>query len=250
MDLRMKEKIIGTVADYELVKKSFASPSFIFRGVPDSSYELVPSLYRGLGGENWKEDDDKSIREMEKVFWKEDDIFHMFLEDANLTGEELSLSHLCKLQHYGVATRLLDFTKDIDISLAFALCDFYTGEPCDNEKDAAIYVLDKNKFADLETNDRELLAELIYKYNDDDCLSIECDGQKANYPLKPTYFELDDDEDFPRIRKQKGCFILFPHAFDENRRIGEKDIECKIVLKKEIKDALRESMKFGMESLK
>ncbi len=246
----MKEIIVDNIAEYELAKKSFDFSDFIFRGVPVSSYKLVPSLYRDLGGEGWGENNPKNIKKMEGVFWKEDDIFHMFLEDANLAGETLSLSHLCKLQHYGVATRLLDFTKDIDVALAFALFDFYTGEPYGDENDAAIYVLNKNKFVDPDTNDHELLAELIYKYNDDDCVSIQCDEQKANYPLKPTYFELDDDEGFPRIRRQKGCFILFPHAFDENRQVVEKDIECKIVLKKEAKSALRNSLKFGMGSLK
>ncbi len=231
----------------QLFKKMFESEQYIFRGVPDSSYELRPSLYRNIK-------DEENIDELIKIFNKEDDIFQLILKDNEESENELSLSSLCKLQHYGIATRLLDFTKDFDIALAFALTDFYMEEFIDNGKDAAIYVLDKNKFNHDNHDDHEILAELIYNFSKEDCeeMSWKYDNKKreARLPLKPTYFELEDYESFERIEKQKGCFILFPHAFQGNFFIKAEDIECKIIIPNEIKRELYNNLKVKMDSLK
>ena len=118
---------------------------------------------------------------------------------------------------------------------------FYEEEFNDNGKDAAIYILDKRKF--IKDNDEELLAELIYKYNEWDATAIELEGRTASYPLEPTYYECPDDykeNNYTgkknRIGKQEGCFILFPHAFEEDKlSIPEGDIYKKIIIPNEFK---------------
>lgn len=227
-------------------KELFKYDNFIFRGVPDSNYELKPSLYRNIK-------DKKNIDELIEIFNKEDDIFQLILNDNEKSENELSLSSLCKLQHYGVATRLLDFTKDFDIALTFALTSFYMEEFIDNGKDAAIYVLDKHKFIH-NYDDHEILAELIYKFNSEDCEEMSWKynniERKAILPLRPTYFELDDYESFERVEKQRGCFILFPHALQGDFSINDEDIEYKIIIPKSIKRELYENLKIKMCYLK
>lgn len=88
----------------------------MFRGQKDAAYHLEPSLERLLHGE-WRSD---------KVSLYENYSLEQFISKSHLydleNGEpESTLGWLSLMQHYGVPTRLLDFTTSPYIALYFAL---------------------------------------------------------------------------------------------------------------------------------
>lgn len=105
-------KHINSVAEYiEAVKnrpgeqdKHIAHPRYVYRGHSDTGYPLQPSIER--------DDFDASLeaRLIEMARNKRPDIFK--------TDDKLSL--LAKIQHYGLPTRLLNFTDNPLVALYFA----------------------------------------------------------------------------------------------------------------------------------
>lgn len=239
---------IDTVKDFLDLKTYFSSNEFIFRGVQDRKFELIPTLYRSLFEDEKRGNDD--LENIKNIFFKEDDTFSYLTEKIK---KDLNLEDLYVQQHYGIPTRFLDFTYDMNIALMFAVGDFY--ECCFSTKkcDAAIYVLKKTDFIDEETNDTQLLTDLITKYNTDDCYFIKQDVRKANYPLKPSFYDFDYNTILDRrIKKQKACLIVFPHAFEKNLKIDEDKIFAKIIIRecvrRELYDYVHQFLK--MEDLK
>lgn len=232
---------INTYDDYLNIKEKFTDYNYIFRGVTNPNYGLVPSLYRSISDD---------IDEITKLFLMEDDMFKMIIDIEKKTEMKISLDDLCRLQHYGVKTRLLDFTKNIDIALTFALYDFYGECLDDNGFDSVIYVLNKKEFQSAEHEDDELLADLIYNFNKNDITKIKTfDGRIASYPLKPKYFEYTS-KSIERINKQQGCFILFPHAFSDDIKIKDEDIFAKIIISNKAKSELYRKHNISIKDLK
>lgn len=181
-----------------------------FRGIPDESYGLEPSLYRKT---------DKPVIEKQLLNrFKTRSL--PFIDDK---GEKTDWEWLFIMQHYGVPTRLLDWSESALLGLAFAV--IYR-EDKHKDKDAAVWCLDPIKL------NRDYLK-----------------GLKADEPIpsitdksvkKVQVFQ--DEEipvDFPisiygplnnvRIVAQKGVFTLFP--FKEKFKLEDLEVSNNFLVK-------------------
>lgn len=101
-----------------------------FRGHPNESYELTPSIYRNIG---LIENEHNIIR----------DALTYCPNDFGLT--DTNFEKLVKLQHYGYPTRLLDLTSNALVALYFSVeikeNQQYTNNE-ENEKDGEVIIFD------------------------------------------------------------------------------------------------------------
>ncbi len=108
----------------QIIDLTLECQRWVFRGVSESSYKLIPRIGRGIPGEKVKE-----LVECERrlllMFRSE---ATPFLEKANCSDWEL----LAIAQHHGLQTRLLDWTLNPLVALYFAVKE-------DKPRPAAIY---------------------------------------------------------------------------------------------------------------
>ena len=89
---------------------------YIFRGQSDSSWRLESSLERAIGP-TWSNENARKFEEFSLLHFKSK--FHLY--DTENVQPQTKLAWLSLMQHYGVPTRLIDFTESPYIALYFAL---------------------------------------------------------------------------------------------------------------------------------
>ncbi|WP_373497221.1 FRG domain-containing protein [Aquiflexum sp.] len=145
------------------------SGNYCFRGQSESSWQIIPSIHRIKP---------KPLKRYQTVIL-EAFLLYLFsykkIKKTHLyTNHEVEFLAMC--QHYGVPTRLLDWSNDILVSLYFA---------CENNLnlDGSFIICDKTKFKSFNFNDfRTNIVE----------------PQIVNTHLVN-----------PRLRSQSGCFMLW-----------------------------------------
>lgn len=90
--------------------------SYIFRGQSDASWHLESSLERAIGPA-WSQERARKFEEFSLLQFKSK--FHLY--DTENVQPQTKLSWLSLMQHYGIPTRLIDFTESPYIALYFAL---------------------------------------------------------------------------------------------------------------------------------
>lgn len=128
----MKKIDIASVE--QLIKEVNELPNhFLYRGQADSSWPLKSSLERVIGN-SWSAE--KAQRFEDYALQQFRSKFHLY--DHENSHPTSKLAWLSVMQHYGVPTRLLDFTESPYIALYFAL-ESYTHHL---GRDIALFALD------------------------------------------------------------------------------------------------------------
>lgn len=118
----------------ELIKFLNSLPNnFVYRGHANASWKLESTLERILW-KNWSAENARKFEEysLQRFMAK----FHLY--DRENYEPKSKLSWLSMMQHYGVPSRLLDFTESPYVALYFAL-EFYEAS---SSNDFAMYAID------------------------------------------------------------------------------------------------------------
>ena len=201
------------------------SHRYIFRGVPNKDFKLIPSLLREDAVDDYG------------------NYYDEFLNDAiNKLNKIIKVDYLnCMeyLQHFNCKTNLLDFSYSFLVALYFACSDY-------PEEDGKVYVLDVNKYEDYLKEINDLTSKFIVNsenvrkhsiaYNEDGSISIDGCGINLPVVVEPNIL-------FDRIKSQKGLFMLWGSNIHDLNTIlkkvnGDKKIYQEIIIKKELKKKL------------
>lgn len=212
---------------------------YAFRGVEDEKYRLCTSLMR-LGGE-------QDLHYGSKI---EDDILHEFKEGAyhSITqyNDNDNVWHiLSRAQHYGLPTRLLDWTTSPYVALYFVTIDARK-----YDTDGAIWRVDIEqvhnnlppKLNEVSQQHRrsiyttEMLNEVVPSLDSFSEMK-NCHGNFAVF-FEPPPFD-------PRIINQSGFFSLMPDSnslFDDWLKLSDKGKHSKIIIPKKLKRKIRNKL--------
>lgn len=118
----------------DLIREFNSLPShFIFRGQANADWKLESSLERVVGSK-WCSDEARKFEELSLARFRSK--FHLY-DHENIEPDSM-LAWLAIMQHYGVPTRLIDFTESPFVALYFALETYRSA----SKNDLAVYAID------------------------------------------------------------------------------------------------------------
>lgn len=222
----MADKSIRTVADMIKHLKSVCDPKrgpAWFRGHADKSWKLQPNY-------------DRIAR-----VTKEKEVLSRFRQNANLLLNHAPVlpndfGWMFLMQHYGVPTRLLDWSESPLVALYFAIAD---KDPKAKSKDGALWVL-----YPMELNQYSTADDVYIPSFEDEWLAnysvTEYSKGKDNGILPLAAIATRNN---PRIQAQLGVFTISHRKKSPIEEI-EKGTHCiKIVIPKDAKKSLNEELR-------
>jgi hypothetical protein len=207
-----------------------------YRGVSNSSYNLIPSIARSSIIKN-----EEGVNDLERQIYANFSQRSPPFLDRDLSGQWKTMFFM---QHYGIPTRLLDWSESPFVSLYFALSNVPRHKRGKPANDAALWLCDP-----IEWN-RTALSHISYRggildENSDEIKAYEPDtntGQRATQPVM-----IYGVHNSPRIVAQRGVFSLFGKSMkgmEHVYREGDFSKNClvKLNIPKVSIDQLRESL--------
>jgi hypothetical protein len=201
-DKRVEAPVFATISDLEafaacVARLAAEDGKLWYRGTRSDDHHLVPSLYRH-----------PTIKKPDELIELEWELLSEFRHQAppfagKLPEQDLELLFL--MQHYGVPTRLLDWTENPFVALFFALENAL--QAGSSEHDAAIWILNPSKLNEQATSHRETSQRIYGAYSDElRGYQPSQDGKRVTMKLPLAIFGVHNS---PRIVAQRGAFVLF-----------------------------------------
>jgi len=240
---KVREKKPKSFIDYiQFIEdlRSGSPDNLWYRGCGKSSHKLQPTLYRH-----------KAVKELDKLADLERQLVARFRQ-RSIPFHSRSLQDdwdvLFFMQHYGVPTRLLDWTENPFIAFYFAIMQAPFGKTKGGmikfKSPAAVWILNPDAW------NRRALKHLSYKGGiltpDDD----EISGYKGTNVLKGVDMlpvAIYGSHNSPRIVAQRGVFTIFGQDTTPMEKIREakifpRDCLIKIVLEDRFLPEMRKSI--------
>ncbi|HDT6088482.1 FRG domain-containing protein [Raoultella ornithinolytica] len=142
---KSEKKLINNLSDAltHVTHMIDSSINYWFRGHSDVSFKLLPSLFRPVSGtQNQYYDEAQLIDEITRRF--------PIVRDKNKSIIEL----LIYAQHYGIPTRLLDWTENLLVALYFCCSEH-------QQKDGVVYILNPSKIQKHSHGELDTISEFV-----------------------------------------------------------------------------------------
>jgi hypothetical protein len=193
-------KVVNILTMEELIKSLNELPTcYIYRGHADENWHLQSTLERNLGCK-FGSDSEKHEKHALNLFESK---FHLY--DKLNDKPKTKLEWLSIMQHYGVPTRMIDFTTSPYVALYFAIENanktadksfaIYALNYREIQKKSLAYIKEKDKSINIEYDDLsykqdELFNDIIDKYS-----------YEILWVVEPSVSNL-------RLDRQSGCFLI------------------------------------------
>ena len=191
-----------------------------YRGHGDASWKLVPGYYRS------------------NMNVSEHSLLIKFRQSATMLVDRQpadSFDWLFLMQHYGVPTRLLDWTESPLVALYFCV----NSEP---DKEGAIWILkppELNEIANIRAKNED---GFIPSFQDDELESYTIESLRTNDRVRLSPLATIASRNNPRIQAQLGAFTIHHHEQDPIEDLGNREHAQRILVSADAKTALKKEL--------